>query len=88
MRQPRQVCAVRSRLTTARQSPNFFAFFPSASSYPSILGEIYSATFAAAAFNWICSPATTELETIVLDVCCVAEAVFFPPALPPPLRCP
>ncbi len=49
------------------QSPNFFAFFPCPSSYPSILGELYSATFAAAAFNWICSPAITELETVVLD---------------------
>ncbi|OAA64264.1 aromatic-l-amino-acid decarboxylase [Niveomyces insectorum RCEF 264] len=49
------------------QSPNFFAFFPCPSSYPSILGELYSATFAAAAFNWVCSPAITELETVVLD---------------------
>ncbi|EFX03049.1 aromatic-l-amino-acid decarboxylase [Grosmannia clavigera kw1407] len=49
------------------QSPNFFAFFPCPSSYPSILGELYSATFAAAAFNWICSPAITELETVVMD---------------------
>ncbi|CAK7236530.1 hypothetical protein SBRCBS47491_009667 [Sporothrix bragantina] len=49
------------------QSPNFFAFFPCPSTYPSILGELYSATFAAAAFNWICSPAVTELETVVLD---------------------
>lgn len=49
------------------QSPNFFAFFPCPATYPSILGELYSATFAAAAFNWICSPAITELETVVLD---------------------
>jgi aromatic-L-amino-acid/L-tryptophan decarboxylase len=33
-----------------------------------MLGELYSATFTAAAFNWICSPACTELETIVMDV--------------------
>jgi len=51
-----------------RQHPNFFAFFPCPVSYPSILGEMYSAAFSAAAFNWICSPACTELETIVLDV--------------------
>ena len=49
------------------QSPNFFAFFSCPSTYPSILGELYSATFAMAAFNWICSPAVTELETVVLD---------------------
>lgn len=49
------------------QSPNFFAFFPCPASYPSILGELYSAAFSAASFNWICSPAVTELETIMLD---------------------
>lgn len=52
---------------TARQSPNFFAFFPCPATYPSLLGEMYSAAFTGAAFNWICSPAVTELETIVLD---------------------
>ncbi|KAK9446966.1 pyridoxal phosphate-dependent transferase [Limtongia smithiae] len=49
------------------QSPNFLAFFPANTSYPSMLGELYSAAFSAPAFNWICSPAVTELETIVLD---------------------
>ncbi|KAN0073140.1 Pyridoxal phosphate-dependent transferase [Elaphomyces granulatus] len=49
------------------QAPNFMAFFPATVSYPSILGELYSAAFTAPAFNWICSPACTELETIVLD---------------------
>lgn len=49
------------------QSPNFLAFFPCPSSYPSLLGELYSAAFTGACFNWICSPAVTELETIVLD---------------------
>lgn len=49
------------------QSPNFFAFFPCPASYPSLLGELYSAAFTGACFNWICSPAVTELETIVLD---------------------
>lgn len=50
-----------------RQSPNFMAFFPASSSFPGMLGELYSAAFTAPAFNWICSPAVTELETIVLD---------------------
>lgn len=49
------------------QSPNFMAFFPASATYPSILGEMYSAAFTAPAFNWLCSPAVTELETIVLD---------------------
>ena len=43
------------------------AFFPANVSYPSMLGELYSAAFTAPAFNWLCSPAVTELETIVLD---------------------
>ena len=43
------------------------AWFPSNATYPSMLGELYSAAFTAPAFNWICSPAVTELETIVLD---------------------
>ena len=43
------------------------AWFPASVTYPSILGELYSAAFTAPAFNWLCSPAVTELETIVLD---------------------
>ncbi len=43
------------------------AFFPASSTYPGLLGELYSAAFTAPAFNWLCSPAITELETIVLD---------------------
>jgi aromatic-L-amino-acid decarboxylase len=54
-------------LTHPRNHPGFHAFFPCASSYPSLLGELYSAALTTAAFNWICSPAVTELETIVLD---------------------
>ncbi|KAK8128176.1 Aromatic-L-amino-acid decarboxylase [Apiospora sp. TS-2023a] len=49
------------------QSPNFLAWFPSSSSFPAMLGEMYSTAFTGAAFNWICSPAVTELETIVMD---------------------
>lgn len=43
------------------------AYYPANSTYPSMLGELFSAAFTAPAFNWICSPAVTELETIVLD---------------------
>lgn len=46
------------------------AFYPASSTYPGILGELYSAAFTAPAFNWLCSPAVTELETIVLDWMC------------------
>ena len=54
-------------LTRRRQSPKFMAFYPASSTYPGILGELFSAAFTAPAFNWLCSPAMTELETIVLD---------------------
>ena len=43
------------------------AYFPCGSTYPAILGELFSAAFTAPAFNWLCSPAVTELETVVLD---------------------
>ncbi|KAI9667240.1 MAG: hypothetical protein M1821_000053 [Bathelium mastoideum] len=49
------------------QSPNFMAWFPANATYPSMLAELYSAAFTAPAFNWLCSPAVTELETVVLD---------------------
>jgi aromatic-L-amino-acid decarboxylase len=49
------------------QSPNFMAFFPCSSSFPGMLGEMYSSAFNGSAFNWICSPAVTEPETIVTD---------------------
>ncbi|KAI9826132.1 MAG: hypothetical protein M1832_000581 [Thelocarpon impressellum] len=58
------------------QSPNFMAFFPASSTYPGMLGELYSSAFTAAAFNWLCSPAITELETIVLDW--LAELLHLP----------
>lgn len=49
------------------QSPNFMAYFPTSVTYPGILGELYSAALSAPGFNWQCSPAMTELETVVLD---------------------
>ncbi|KAL2417825.1 Aromatic-L-amino-acid decarboxylase [Exophiala dermatitidis] len=49
------------------QSPKFMAFFPAGVTYPSMLGELYSAAFTAPAFNWLCSPSCTELETVVMD---------------------
>lgn len=49
------------------QHPKFMAFFPATTTYPSMLGELWSSALCAPAFNWICSPAVTELETIVLD---------------------
>ena len=49
------------------QSPNFFAYFPSNASFPSILGEMLSAGLDVQGMLWATSPACTELETQVLD---------------------
>lgn len=49
------------------QHPRYMAFFPASSTFPGILGEMWSAALTAPAFNWICSPVVTELETVVLD---------------------
>ncbi|KAK5167758.1 uncharacterized protein LTR77_007457 [Saxophila tyrrhenica] len=49
------------------QSPKYAAFFPASTTYPSMLGEFWSAALSSPAFNWICSPVITELETVVMD---------------------
>lgn len=43
------------------------AWFPAPTSYPSMLGELYSFALSVSAFNWECAPAVTELEMIVMD---------------------
>ncbi len=49
------------------QSPNFFAYFPSNNSAPSILGEMLASGLGVQGMLWATSPAATELETHVLD---------------------
>jgi aromatic-L-amino-acid decarboxylase len=49
------------------QSPSFFAFFPSNTSFPSILGDLLSSGLGVQGMIWATSPAATELETRVLD---------------------
>ena len=49
------------------QSPNFFAFFPANSSYPSLLAEMLTATLGAQCMKWEASPAATELEELTMD---------------------
>jgi len=49
------------------QSPNFYAFFPSNNSGPSILGDLLSSGIGVQGMLWATSPACTELETLVLD---------------------
>ncbi|KAK5772969.1 hypothetical protein PVK06_049271 [Gossypium arboreum] len=49
------------------QSPNFFAYFHANASTAGFLGEMLCSGFNVVGFNWISSPAATELESIVLD---------------------
>ncbi|XP_041027878.1 tyrosine decarboxylase-like [Juglans microcarpa x Juglans regia] len=49
------------------QSPSYFAYFPSSGSIAGFLGEMLSTGFNVVGFNWISSPAATELESIVMD---------------------
>ena len=49
------------------QHPKFMAFFPCNSSFPAMLGDMYSGAINAAGFNWASSPAVTELESVMMD---------------------
>ncbi|CAN1785418.1 Tyrosine decarboxylase [Linum perenne] len=49
------------------QHPSHFAYFPSSGSTAGFLGELLSAGFNVVGFNWLASPAATELESIVMD---------------------
>jgi aromatic-L-amino-acid decarboxylase len=46
--------------------PGWFAYFPSNSSPPSVLGELLSAGLGAQCMSWETSPAATELEQVVM----------------------
>lgn len=49
------------------QSPNFFAYFPANTSFPSILGEMLTAAIGAQCMKWETSPAATELEEAMMN---------------------
>src|ERR1700704_4874951 len=49
------------------QSPNFYAYFPTSTSGPAILGDLLSTGLGIQGMLWSASPACTELETHVLD---------------------
>jgi aromatic-L-amino-acid decarboxylase len=52
---------------TQWQHPDFYAWYPSNTTYPSILGELMSSGLGINAMAWATSPAATELETLMLD---------------------
>ena len=47
--------------------PSFFAYFATSTSAPGIFGELLTAAFDNKAMLWRTSPASTELEEVVLD---------------------
>jgi aromatic-L-amino-acid/L-tryptophan decarboxylase len=49
------------------QHPRYFAYFATSASEPGILAELLSATLNTIAVLWRTSPASTELEAVVLD---------------------
>ena len=49
------------------QNPNFFAYFPANTSFPSILAEMLTATLGTQCMIWETSPAAAELEEKVLN---------------------
>ncbi len=49
------------------QNPNFFAYFPANSSYPSVLAEMLTAALGLQCMVWETSPAAAELEEKMLN---------------------
>ena len=49
------------------QSPHFYAWFKNHASYPSFLGDMLSDAFSSVGFSWLSSPASAELEAVVMD---------------------
>ena len=49
------------------QHPNWFAYFASNNSPPSLLGEMLSSGLAVHAMSWVTSPAATELEQATME---------------------
>ncbi len=47
--------------------PSFFAYFPSNTSYASILGDLVAAGLGAQGMSWQTSPAATEVEDVVVE---------------------
>ncbi|OVA11576.1 Cytochrome P450 [Macleaya cordata] len=50
-----------------QMAPNYFAYFPASGSIGGFLSEMLSTRFNVVSFNWMSSPATTELESIVMN---------------------
>ncbi|KAH9967310.1 pyridoxal phosphate-dependent transferase [Russula dissimulans] len=49
------------------QHPSFFAYFPAGCTFEGMLGDLLSSSTTNPGFNWLASPACTELEATVMD---------------------
>uniref|UniRef100_A0A0N5ASE7 Aromatic-L-amino-acid decarboxylase n=1 Tax=Syphacia muris TaxID=451379 RepID=A0A0N5ASE7_9BILA len=49
------------------QHPQFHGYFPAGNSFPAVMGEMLASAISTNSFSWASCPASTELETIVLD---------------------
>jgi len=49
------------------QSPNFYAYFPANTSFPSILAEMLTSALGVQGMKWETSPAAAELEELVMN---------------------
>lgn len=52
---------------TLWQHPHFFAYFPAACNYPSILADMLGGGLACVGFSWAASPACAELEVVMMN---------------------
>lgn len=43
------------------------AYFPGISTFESIIADMYATSVSNPGFNWICSPACTELEQVTME---------------------
>ncbi|XP_061596359.1 histidine decarboxylase isoform X1 [Cololabis saira] len=59
------------------QSPHMHAYFPSLTSWPSMLGDMLADAINCVGFTWASSPACTELEMNVMDWLCKALGLPF-----------
>nr|CAD7419478.1 unnamed protein product [Timema cristinae] len=48
-------------------SPQFHAYYPTANSFPALVGEMISSGIGCIGFSWMASPACTELEVAMMD---------------------
>ncbi|XVF42445.1 hypothetical protein PTKIN_Ptkin01aG0363800 [Pterospermum kingtungense] len=60
------------------QSPNFFGYFHANASTAGFLGEMLCSGFNVVGFNWISSPAATELESLLVDW--MGQMLMLPPS--------